>query len=391
MTESTGPRSPLEVVKDPMTERHATTLELFLDLVFVFAVTQVAEVLGSGERPADFGRGVLLAWLVWWLWSQFTWLGTAIDLATQSVAQFLVLLAVPLTLVVAVAIPGAFEDSARWFAAAYLATNTWALAIQGRGLWGNAANRRSWLQYAPVATVAPVLLVAGSFLSREPRTIVWIGVALLQATSAVLASRQKSTVATEWTIDPQHFAERHSLFVIISLGEVLVAVGVAATKASISVETVVGIVAAVAVAGVLWWSYFAYVPSVIEARLRSAAGHQRGAVARNLFTFGHFPIILGVLLYSLVAKHMVSDPFDHLRAFDLVCLALGIAGFVGGILGLQWMNVRQLAVERVVTIAVVAGWCAFLGRSAPGATTVGAVAAALAVMQVIRLRRFSSR
>ena len=371
------------------TERHATNLELFLDLVFVFAVTQVAEVLGDGERVTGIGRGVLLAWLVWWLWSQFTWLGTAIDLSSQSVSQLLVLAAVPLALLVAVAIPGAFDESAIWFAGAYLAANLWSLAIQGRGLWAREASRRAWLQYAPVAIIAPCVLFFGAFFSRGPRTAIWTVVAMLNVVSALLASRRGAAPQNEWTIDPLHFAERHSLFVIISLGEVLVAIGVAAAQDKLGPETVIGGFGAVAMACVLWWSYFAYVPSVIEARLRAAQGHDRAGIARNLFTFGHFPIILGVVLYSVAAKHMMRAPYDHLRAFDLAIMAISVASFVGGILWLQWQNARWLARERVAVIVATGLWCGLVGRSIPGVAVIGAVAVALSITQVILVRRFA--
>ena len=90
---------------EPQSGRHATNLELFLDLVFVFAVTQIAAFLAADLSLAGFARGLLLAWLVWWLWSQFTWLGTAIDLGGRSAAQLMVLVAVPPTLLMAVALP----------------------------------------------------------------------------------------------------------------------------------------------------------------------------------------------------------------------------------------------------------------------------------------------
>lgn len=371
------------------TERHATNLELFLDLVFVFAVTQVAEVLGAGERAAGIGRGVLLTWLVWWLWSQFTWLGTAIDLSSQSVAQLLVLASVPLALLVAVAIPRAYDDSAIWFAGAYLAANLWSLAIQGRGLWAREASRRAWLQYAPVAIIAPCVLFFGAFFNRGPRTAIWTVVAILNVVSALLASRRRGALQNEWTIDPLHFAERHSLFVIISLGEVLVAIGVAAAHDTLGPEIVVGAFGAVAMACVLWWSYFAYVPSVIETRLRAVEGHDRAGVARNLFTFGHFPIILGVVLYSIAAKHMMRAPYDHLRAFDLAIMAISVASFVGGILWLQWQNVRRLARERIAVILATGLWCAFVGRSIPGVAVISVVAVALSITQAILVRRFA--
>ena len=168
-TDEMGQSAPDEHTEGDESEHHATNLELFLDLVFVFAVTQVAEVLGSGESAAGFGRGVLLTWLVWWLWSQFTWLGTAIDLTKQSAPQFMVLAAVPMALAVAIAIPHSFDDAGRWFAGAYLATNVWSIAIQGSGLWAVEVTRRGWLQYAPVAVLAPCLLLFGAFFEDPGR------------------------------------------------------------------------------------------------------------------------------------------------------------------------------------------------------------------------------
>ena len=109
---------------------------------------------------------------MWWLWSQFTWLGTAIDLAGRSLTQLFILATVPLALLMTVAIPHAYGDTGLEFAGAYLAVDLWALAIQGRGLWSVESTRQAWLQYAPLASLAPCLLLAGAFLDRGPRTAV---------------------------------------------------------------------------------------------------------------------------------------------------------------------------------------------------------------------------
>ena len=207
--------------------RHATFLELFLDLVFVFAVTQVAAVLASDLSWAGVGRGLLVAWLVWWLWSQFTWLGTAIDLDARSLVPYLALLAVLPALMMAVAIPDAFGGSGRQFAAAYLVANFWSLAIQGHDAWRRPEARGPWVRYASLAAIAPVALLVGSFLDGDARVAVWSLVALLDVAGALAAGGGDET--SEWRIDATHFAERHGLFVIISLGEILVAVGAAAT------------------------------------------------------------------------------------------------------------------------------------------------------------------
>ena len=378
-------RAALEAAEDG--GRHATNLELFLDLVFVFAVTQVAGVLAADMSVAGFGRGLLLAWLVWWLWSQFTWLGTAIDLGGRSATQFLVLATVPLTLLMAVALPGAYGPSGLEFAGAYLAVNLWALAIQGWGLRRESATRRAWLRYAPLAALAPLVLLGGAFLPGGARFGVWCAVAAFSVASAVAGGRgQEGKIA--WTVDPGHFTERHALFVIISLGEILVAVGASAAGVHLTPAVGAGLLAAVAVACVFWWTYFAFVPEAVERALRSAKPYDRGRIARDRFTFGHFPIVFGLVLYAVVAKHVVAHPTDPASGSDLVVLTGAVAFFVGGLLGLQWHAMRRLAPERVAAIGAVAALCWVAGPRVPGAVLVAVVAVIVAIMQAITLRRY---
>ena len=371
--------------------RHATNLELFLDLVFVFAVTQVAGVLGSSLSLQGFGQGLLLAWLVWWLWSQFTWLGTAVDLTDGSTAQFQVLATIPLTLLMAVAIPEAFGSSGLQFAGAYLAVNLWALSIQGWSLWRDPVTRSAWLRYVPLAALAPCVLLAGALLEGDARFVVWSAVAFFNVASAIVAGTRGRSGASEWSIDPVHFAERHSLFVIISLGEIVVAVGTAATGANLSPATGFGLIAATAVACTFWWTYFAFVPAAVERLLTLAHGAERGDVARSVFTFGHFPIVFGLVLYAVAAKHAVAHPTEPLGSADLAVLASAVAFFVGGLLRLQWRAVHHLAPERLIAIAVVAVICATVAGGIPGGVLLAFVALIIGTMQAVTLRRLDRR
>lgn len=368
--------------------RHATNLELFLDLVFVFAVTQVAAVIGSDLTLEGFGRGLLLAWLVWWLWSQFTWLGTAINLENRSIAQFQVLATIPFTLLMAVALPGAFSTSGVHFAGAYLAVNLWALAIQGLSLWRDPVTRSAWLRYVPLAALAPCVLFAGSFLDGGVRVAVWAAVAVFNVASAVAAATRGREGSSEWSIDPVHFAERHALFVIISLGEIVVAVGTSGAAVELSAAVGLGLVAAVAVTCTFWWAYFAFVPAVAERRLRGAHGADRADIARSLFTFGHFPIVFGLVLFAVAGKHAVGHPTGPLGAGDLAVLAGAVAFFVGGLLGLQWQLVRRLAPERVAVVFGVAAACWIVGPGIAGGILLAVVAVLIAIMQAITVRRF---
>ncbi len=119
-------------------ERHATNLELFLDLVFVFAVTQIASLVSHDLTWSGAAEGLLIAWLVWWQWSQFTWAGSAMDLQDRAATRVLVLCTIPATLTMAVAIPEAFHDLGIWFGVAYMAVQLLVLGDAGhRGVAGH--------------------------------------------------------------------------------------------------------------------------------------------------------------------------------------------------------------------------------------------------------------
>src|SRR5262245_17532941 len=143
-------------------ERHASNLELFLDLVFVFAVTQIASLVDDDLTVAGVARGVLIAALVWWQWSQFTWAGSAIHLQQRAVTRVLVLCTIPATLTMAVSIPHALgtgdgPDTGAWFGIAYLVVQLLVLAMQGTNAMHDPATRKAFIDYTKFASVAPVL------------------------------------------------------------------------------------------------------------------------------------------------------------------------------------------------------------------------------------------
>jgi low temperature requirement protein LtrA len=373
------------------TERHATNLELFLDLVFVFAVTQIASLVSHDLTLAGAGRGALIAWLVWWQWSQFTWAGSAIDLQQRPATRILVLCTIPATLAMAVAIPNVFHesgvhdvaahDSAAWFAVAYMIVQLLVLGMQGTTAWRDAATRQSFFNYASLASIAPLVVVAGSFGHGRARLIVWIIAALVDVAGGLRGA------AGEWVINPVHFAERHALFVIICLGEALVAIGTTASEIGLTLRILTGLAAATAVACILWWTYFAFIPDVAEHILHEAHGPRRGQVARDLFTFGHFPIVAGIIAYAVVVKHMVAHPSLSLGVSDRWLLVAALAMLVGGYLHIQFRVVHHLSSERFVAIAAVAVWV-FAGASLPGSAIVAGVAVILAAMHSVTWRKF---
>jgi low temperature requirement protein LtrA len=367
-------------------ERHASNLELFLDLVFVFAVTQIASLIDSDLTAAGVARGVLIAALVWWQWSQFTWAGSAINLQRRVSTRVLVLCTIPATLTMAVSIPHAFgdgdgPDTGAWFGIAYLVVQLLVLAMQGTMAMRDSATRKAFIDYTSLASIAPVLVAAGGLTHDGVRLGLWIAAAAVDVVAALRGA------SGEWVINPVHFAERHTLFVIISLGEAVIAIGATASGVGLDRTTFTGLVAGSAVACVLWWVYFAFTPAVTEHTLRHAETRQRGKAARDLFTFGHFPIVMGILGYAVVVKHVVADPHAPLPAADRWLLIAAMAVFIGGCLHIQWHVVHRLAPERFVAIAVIAALLS-MGDSLAGSVALAAIAVVLAVMQAITGRRF---
>ena len=365
----------------PARERHANNLELFLDLVFVFAVTQIATLISHHPSGTGTAKGLLVTVLVWWQWSQFTWAGSAIDLQHTARTRILVLSCIPVTLIMTISIPDAFHGSGMSFAVAYLGVQLLVLGMQGSVSLTDPVTRPAFIRYASLATIAPVVVLLGAFAHDNVRVVVWVVAAVLNFIGGLRAS------SGEWIIEPVHFAERHATFVIISLGEVLVAAGAAATEIGLTRMTVFAIILAVAVACMFWWAYFAFIPDVGEHTLREAQGARRGVFARDLYTFGHVPVVFGLILYAVVVKHLVPHPDGHLSVDDRWLLALSVVCVVGGLLAFQFRVIRSLAPERLLAIPAAAG-LGLLGKYVPGLVVVGLMAVMIGVMQAITWRRF---
>lgn len=363
-------------------ERQVNHLELFLDLVFVFAVTQIASLISHEPTGTGTAKGLLMAVLIWWQWSQFTWAGSAIDLEGERNARVLVLGCIPFALVMTISIPDVFHGGGIWFGSAYLGVQLLVLGMQASHALGDPRRRTAFVRYAGLASVSPVLVFIGGFLHGDAQIGFWVAAAVFNLLGALRGA------GGEWALIPEHFVERHSLFIIISLGEVLVAAGASASAEGLDRLTAVAIVVSVAVACMWWWVYFAFIPRVTEQSLRRAHGPERGSLARDLFTFGHFPLMFGLILYAVVVKHLIPHPDGHLSVDDRWLLASSVVAFIGGLLAIQYRVRRRMAPERFVAIGVVAVLC-LLGGVLPGLLVVGSVAVVLGVMQAITTHRFA--
>jgi low temperature requirement protein LtrA len=344
-------------------------LELFFDLVFVFAVTQLVGLLHDEHDAAGWGRAALMLWLVWWAWSQFAWTGNAVDLDGRA-RRVAILLATGAMLVAAASIPVAFETDALWFAAAYVLVRLVGLSLYWVGLRADRAHQAALRTYLPVALVSPALVLAGGFVHGDARVLLWVLAMVVDVASVLAAGRG------EFRVDPGHFAERHALIVIVALGETVVAIGATADEVGLD-RSVIALVAVsfVAVAA-LWWCYFDWVQAAAERRLEHEPDHRRrGHLARDLYTFGHLPIVAGTVVFAAAIEEALLHPTDPLDAFATTALAVGpalyLAGFVAGNLRAtgRLLGTRAAGLVAVVVAAVA------LGPRVDAIVTVGLVAA----------------
>jgi low temperature requirement protein LtrA len=362
-------------------ERKTSFLELFFDLVFVFAFTQVTALILEDTSAAGFARATLVLGLVWWAWSAYAWMTNAIDVESL-VTKLIVFAAMGGAFFMALAVPDAYQDEGSWFAVAYFAVRVANSALYAWGVRRDRVQLRATLSLAPWFFTAALVALAGGFVSSDVRPYVWLASLAIDVAGALAVAR------AGFRVSPAHFAERYGLIVIIALGESVVAVGLGAS--ALERDAVFAASVGVALAGVvtLWWAYFDFTATAAQRSLTRTSPERRGPVARDVFTFFHFPIVLGIVFYAVAAEKMVAHPTDPLSPAGRWALGLGLALFLSGFALARFRVVRRIAWERVaggIGALAVAGLLDSADAIVTLAVAVGVVLAAVA-LEGVRLR-----
>jgi low temperature requirement protein LtrA len=353
-------------------EERVTPLELFFDLVFVFAITQVTGLLSNDPTWSGLLRGLLVLAALWWSWAAYAWLTNTLD-PEEGAVRLAMLGAMGAMLVAALAVPQAFGDDAVLFGVAYFAVRALHLVLYALAGRGDPDLFRAVLRLVPPATVGPALIVAAGFLDGAAQIGLWAA-ALAIDYLGVLVGRMRG-----WRVSPAHFAERHGLVVIIALGESIVAVGIGASGLALELDVVTAALLGVAVAAALWWSYFDWVAIVAARRLGEASGAARARLARDAYSYLHLPMVAGVVLFALGVKKTlehIGEPLETIPALGLSCgvalyllahvaLRLRIGGGLGrgrptAALVLIVLTPLFLEVPALAAVAIVAAVCAAL-------------------------------
>ena len=329
-------------------EERVMPLELFFDLVFVFAITQVTAFIADDPTWKGLLRGMLILAVVWWAWVAYSWLTDTLD-TEEDRTRIVMFMAMAAMFVVSLAIPGAFNDDALLFAVAY------GLVRAGHILlYGYAANdtgvKQAVKRLAPSAFVGCALLVVASFLDGTAQGLVWAVAIAIDFAGPVLAGMEG------WTLHPGHFAERHALIIIIAFGELIVATGVGAQGLELDGAVVAAAVIGIALAAALWWAYFDVVALVAERHLRQARDLTQIKMARDSYSFIHFLLIAGIVLVALGAKKTIGTVDEPLKIVPATALCGGVAVYLLGHIAFRLRNIGSVNKQRLVVAVLAAAF-----------------------------------
>ncbi|MGO8242394.1 low temperature requirement protein A [Rhizobium johnstonii] len=288
-----------------------TFLELFFDLVFVFSISQLSHALAAHYTPLGAAEAALMTFAVWWVWIFTAWVTNWLDPDKMPVRGMLVALMM-LGLLLSASIPEAFGDKGLLFAGAYVAMQV------GRSLFTtyamtrvDRANTLNFLRITAWLVAAGVFWIAGGLLEHEARLIAWVIALAIEyagpAAGFAVPGLGRST-ARDWDVSGAHMAERCALFVIICLGEAILVSGRTFAELPFSgltsVVFVTGFIGTVA----MWWLYFRFGHGRAAHRIE----HEEtpGSLARQAFTYGHIPILAGIIVHAVAVEFMFSHPHE---------------------------------------------------------------------------------
>ena len=326
----------------------ADPVELFFDLAYVLAFSQLVGHLVHHPTWRGVGEAALLLWLLWLPWSQFTWSANAVSGNGRTV-RVLFLVGTAISVPMAASVSTAFGPGGPVFAVSLALIYALAASTMALGVERGSDVYRSIRSFGLLSAAGTVVLIAGSFLDGGPRVAAWI-----LSGAIVLVAMLLSGDGT-WIVRVGHFAERHGLIVIIALGEVIVAIGLPVVDGleageGVPARTLVALAASAVFASLVWWGYFDRPGPALEHRGQQLDEADRGRYVRDVYTLGHVWIVAGIILSATALETIALHPSEPVsvafRAMFAGGLALAVAGVAFGV----WVAFRVVAVERVAFV-----------------------------------------
>ncbi|MGW0759526.1 low temperature requirement protein A [Streptomyces sp. NPDC002814] len=343
-----------------------TPAELFFDLVFVYAITQVTALMADDPSALRLLGGVVVLALLWWCWTSFAWLGNVVR--ADSGAMFTVLVGVmAVVLIVSLAVPEVYSDAPGGvpapllFVLCYGTVRVLHLVTYWLSDPGDQALQRV-LRRTALLSVAPpfALLLLGTAFTGVPQILIWLAAVAVDYLAIFVTGKSGWRVSS-----PGHFAERHGLIVIIALGESIVAIGVGVTGFPLSGPTVGAAAVGLFLAAGLWHLYFRQVADSAEHRLTTLTADDRTRLARDVYTFLHLPLVAGVVITALGMKktlqqiadtdhYDLSEPLHGVVAWALPG-GVGLFLLAAALIVLRTSNRRSPALFAAAAVCLAAG------------------------------------
>jgi low temperature requirement protein LtrA len=360
-----------------------TPLELFFDLVFVLALTQCTALIVREPTWLGVAKGIVVLAVLWWSWVGYAWLTSVLD-PEEGAVRLVIFAAMAALLVAALCVPGAFGRDALLFACAYgvvRAAHIMLFVIASRE---DPELRHSVLGLAASTALGVALLLAAAFVRGVPQGALWVLAVALDMGGPYLFG------ADGWRLVPGHFAERHGAIVIIALGESVVALGVGAREV-LDLGVLTAAVLGVVVAAALWWLYFDVVALAAARRLsRAAAGRERNELARDSYSYLHFPMVAGIALIAVGLQETLAHVSRPLALVPAAALLGGAAIYLLAHVAFRMRNMRSVNRRRLLcALVLLALLPAVVALAPPSLVTLAVLAALLTGLIAYEALRFA--
>ena len=296
----------------PHQHHRVTYVELFFDLVFVFAVTQISHTLLAHFTLLGVLQVTLLFLAVWWVWVFTSWITNWLD-PEQTPVRLLLFAMMLGGLVLSTSIPTAFDGRGLWFAIAYAAMQVgktiflWVATPLSRPRTRmNAIRITAWL------SMSAIFWIAGGLAEGQLRLLLWAIALVIEYISPAVRfwiPGYGSSAVADWVIEGGHMAERCALFVIIALGESVVVTGATFAELSWSTETVSAFVSVLAGSIAMWWIYFHKGAEAGSEEISRSS--EPGRLARLAYTYLHMPIVAGIIVTAVADELVLKHPGGH--------------------------------------------------------------------------------
>jgi low temperature requirement protein LtrA len=344
-------------------------LELFFDLVFVFAFTQITGTLTDEHTAAGTSKAVLVFAVLWWAWGSYAWLTNAVR-TSETLPRLVVLGAAAAMLVTALAVPTAWDGGGVAFALGYLVVTVLHGVLFVLAGEHPETTRVAIMRLIPTNLAAALLLLPAGLADGTARAVLWVAAVIVTYLGPYVVG------VAGFTVRPAHLAERHGLIVIIALGESVVAIGAGGDEITIDWGLAGAALIVMTLIVGLWWAYFDREAEADEAALTAAQGADRARMARDVYSYLHIPLVLGIVFAAVGIHEALVHPGEPLDPLFAGAFAGGIALYLGGLAAIRLRRGARPGAMCLVALAVAVAMVP-LGREVDAVATAAVLAAAV--------------